>query len=105
MLAVCMQGEGESLSFFLGQAALCIVLLRRFKILLGRWSGGSCIFSKRDKCILAFQFNHYKFDIFNESGPPIKGKYYLTLFSSPLPPLPPLHGANQFQLLSLATII
>ena len=34
MLAVCMQGEGESLSFFLRLAALCMVLLRRFKILL-----------------------------------------------------------------------
>ena len=36
LLAVCMQGEGESLSFFLRLAALCMVLLRRFKILLGR---------------------------------------------------------------------
>ena len=36
VLAVCMQGEGESLSFFLGLAALCMVLLRRFQILLGR---------------------------------------------------------------------
>ena len=35
MLAVCMQGEGVSLSFFLKLAALCMVLLRRFKILLG----------------------------------------------------------------------
>ena len=40
MLAVCMQGEGESLSFFLRLAALCIVLLRRFKILLGKWISG-----------------------------------------------------------------
>ena len=41
MLAVCMQGEGESLSFFLRLALLCVVLLRQFKILLGRWIGGS----------------------------------------------------------------
>ena len=40
MLAVCMQGEGGSLSFFLRLAALCMVLLRRFKILLGWWIGG-----------------------------------------------------------------
>ena len=40
MLAVCMQGEGESLSFFIRLEALCMVLLRRFKILLGRWIGG-----------------------------------------------------------------
>ena len=40
MLAVCMQGEGESLSFF--SKASCTVhgLLRRFKILLGRWIRG-----------------------------------------------------------------
>ena len=43
--AVCMDGEGESLSFFLRLAALCMVLLRRFKILLGRWIGGMCIFA------------------------------------------------------------
>ena len=41
MLAVCMQGEGESLSFFLRLAALCMVLLRWFKILLGRWISGT----------------------------------------------------------------
>ena len=41
MLAVCMQGEGESLFFFLRLAAQCMVLLRQFKILLGRWIGGS----------------------------------------------------------------
>ena len=41
MLAVCMQGEGEGLSFFLKLAALCMVLLRRFKILLGARSEGS----------------------------------------------------------------
>ena len=46
MLAVCMQGEGESLSFFLRLAALCMVLLRRFKILLGRWIGGTVIKKK-----------------------------------------------------------
>lgn len=40
MLAVFMQGEGESLPFYLMQAALYMVLLRRFKILLGRWIGG-----------------------------------------------------------------
>ena len=41
MLAVCMQGEGESLSFFfLRLAALCMVLLGRFKIFLGLWIGG-----------------------------------------------------------------
>ena len=41
MLALWVQGEGDSLSFFLRQAALCMVLLRRFKILLERWIGGS----------------------------------------------------------------
>ena len=47
ILDVCMQGEGESLSFFLRLAALCMVLLRRFKILLGRWIGGiKCLQTK-----------------------------------------------------------
>ena len=41
MLAVCMQGEGESLSFFLRLAALCMALLKRIKILLGRWISGT----------------------------------------------------------------
>ena len=45
MLAVCMQGEGESLSFFLRLAALCMVLPRRFKILLGRWVSGTNLFA------------------------------------------------------------
>ena len=46
MLAMCMQREGESLSFFLRLAALCMVLLRRFKILLGRWNGGMSFLRK-----------------------------------------------------------
>ena len=37
LLAVWMQGEGKSLFFFLGLVALCMVLVRRFKILLGEW--------------------------------------------------------------------
>ena len=34
MLAVCMQGEGET-------SALCMVFLGRLKILLGRWISGT----------------------------------------------------------------
>ena len=41
MPAVCMQGEGESLSYFSkALAALCMALLRRSKIMLGAcWEG------------------------------------------------------------------
>ena len=47
MLAVCMQGEGESLSFFLSLAALCMVLLKRFKIFLGGWISGTVLTTHR----------------------------------------------------------
>ena len=40
MLAVCMQGRERVFPFFLRLAAPCMVLLRRFKILLGQWIGG-----------------------------------------------------------------
>ena len=40
MLAVCMQGEGESF-LSLRLAALCMVLLRRLKIFLGQWISGT----------------------------------------------------------------
>ena len=40
LCAMCMRGEGESLSFFLRLAALCMVFLIWFKILLGQWIGG-----------------------------------------------------------------
>ena len=40
MLAACMNGKGESLYFFLRLAALSMVLLRRFQILLGARSEG-----------------------------------------------------------------
>ena len=45
MLAVCMPGEGESLSLFLKLAPLCIVLLRRSKILLAACLEGNHYFT------------------------------------------------------------
>ena len=41
--ACCVHARGgrESFLFFLRLAALCMVLLRRFKILLRRWIGGN----------------------------------------------------------------
>ena len=41
MLAACMQEEGETFLFFLKLAALCMVLLRGFKILLVARSEGT----------------------------------------------------------------
>ena len=41
MLAVCMQGRERVFPLFLRLAALCMVLLRRSKILLGRWISGN----------------------------------------------------------------
>ena len=46
LLCAC-KGRERVFPFFLGLAALCMVLLRRFKILLGRWIGGTCFTSFR----------------------------------------------------------
>ena len=48
LLCAC-KGRERVFPFFLRLAALCMVLLRRFKILLGRWIGGSRKFWKMEK--------------------------------------------------------
>ena len=73
MLAVCMQGRERVFPFFLKLAAPCMILLRRFKILLGRWISGSKWMVPRFK---NFSARKFEFSSWNK----IKSKIVTKLF-------------------------
>ena len=78
MLAVCMQGRERVFPFFLKLAAPCMILLRRFKILLGRWISGSKWMVPRFK---NFSARKFEFSSWNKIKSKIVTKLFLLKFS------------------------